>query len=333
MNKLETSPVTSLEEQAADYVSVLAEGESKVVKLPNGIDFEPDKIYRLKSYPNEWRIFYLQENRKVSSQIDAKLESCEKVGIQTPISFVYPAAQAKDLGFHVLDAANGCEVADAEALTKGLLIKDGNTRFWGWIKSLDKANSDKNYKAFTLPFTVELITSKEEFMNAYTEINKVQKPTTTSDYSAWYMSTSDNEVVKAYRDLTKWGLCPKAAGYAVVGEEIVKTQILNALKGKASVFDKEERLEWFLPIVKQLKETLSAGDKPPVLMKQTTLWKFIGTKVLKAESGATESAKIVKLFDEIRSKDLTKLIEACKLKGASKDVTIEGILNSIYKGV
>ena len=111
----------------------------------NEVQFQVDHIYRLMEYKDKIKLHIIATNRNEKKQIEAKLESCENVGMQVAGIFT-PSQIVQKAGYKLIDAFTGDKALDDDVAV-GYTIVEGNTRFRAWKMALEKKVKNPDYSA------------------------------------------------------------------------------------------------------------------------------------------------------------------------------------------
>ena len=276
------------------------------------------------------KLAIIASNRKNKQQIADKLASCEKVGMLTPAILV-SARLVVDSGLPVLDAFTGNEIPE-DQLDSTSCIQEGHNRFYAWLQALEKAKQNPSYVAFDFKYVVQDYDSPEQFREAYHHINMYNAPTRAKDFANEVFMTTDNAVVKAYKQKIDDGMTAKAAGYATVGKEIKRADIVTFfLTGKSSVLDDASLLP-HTDLVYSAVRTAFACEKGKLkpILKGTEIWGFVAENFSSAKTEEERYIMAVKLeclFNTLPSSYATRILTA----KASGDQTRQQVVKAILK--
>jgi len=289
-----------------------------------------DKIYHMAEF-DSIKLQVIASNRHEKKQVDKKLESCEDVGMQVP-GILTPSQTVREAGYTLLDATTG-EKATDEEIAEGLTIVEGNTRFHAWIKALDKASKDSSYTVFDYIFIVKEYTSAEEFQNAYRKMNMDNVPTKTKDFTRDMLATSNNKVLMSYNDKIKDGLVAKAAGFATANQEIMKDDLEKCFDGKTpKVLSDDSVLDYTTPVYEATLRAFASEKRIKPVLKGTAVWKFNASMMNKAKEEDREVIKqnLIDMYDNLTSRDYSRIIAAKSQGNKTKEQVIHAILKDAY---
>lgn len=282
-----------------------------------------DRIYHLKKGLEGLKICVLKSNRNNPVKNKKMLEGLLQTEMQQPGIFA-DAKLAMDAGYTLIDVEDGHAVTPAE-VDDYLAIVDGNTRFHAWELGIEKK------KFFDYIFQFKEYESAEEFRKAYQQMNVYNTPTSAADFARDVLATSASPVLTSYRARQADGLTPKAAGFSVIGREIVKKDLTDVQKGiTPSLFnDEPNRLRY---------EKLYAGISPLVkgnlsMFKGTEIWSWNASKLNSANDKDKMVNQIIKMFMEMPAPTFVSLLTAKKEANKTKETVVKDILDAALSKV
>lgn len=282
-----------------------------------------DQIYHLKKGLEGLKICVLKSNRNNPVKNKKMLEGLLQTEMQQPGIFA-DAKLAMDAGYTLIDVEDGHAVTPAE-VDDYLAIVDGNTRFHAWELGIEKK------KFFDYIFQFKEYADAEAFRKAYQQMNVYNTPTSTADFARDVLATSASPVLTSYRDRQADGLTPKAAGYSVIGREIVKKDITEVQKGNMpSLFNDEPN--------RQRYERLYTGISPLVkgnlsMFKGTEIWSWNASKLNSANDKDKMVDQIIKMFMEMPAPTFVSLLTAKKEANKTKETVVKDILDAALSKV
>ena len=279
------------------------------------------------------KLAIIGSNRKDKKQIANKLESCEKVGMLTAAVWV-PARLIKDSGLPILDAFTGKEIPEDEVDDYNGIM-EGHTRFYAWLQALEKAKLNPSYVPFDYKYVVQDFDSPEQFRDAYHHMNMYNAPTRAKDFANEVFMTTDNPVVKAYKQKIDDGMTAKAAGYATVGKEIKRADIVTFfLTGKSSVLDDASMLPHTDLVYKAARTAFACekGKLKPIL-KGTEIWGFVAENFSSAKTEDERTIMAIKLeclFNTLPSSYATRILTAKATNDQTRPQVVKAILKEYF---
>ena len=298
----------------------------------NNINFEVDHIYRLMEYKDIIKLQIIATNRHEKKQIEAKLASCEGVGMQIPGVFT-PSPIVQKTGYTLLDAFTG-RIATDEDIAVGLTIVEGNTRFHAWLMALEKKEKNPEYKVFDYIFTVREYPSGEDFQNTYRRINIDNVPTKTKDFTQDLLATSKNKILASYNSKMKFGLVAKAAGIATVNQEILKDDLVKCFQGKTpKILTDEDILVFTNPVYDANLKAFSSEKNIKPILKGTAVWKFNAAMLSKAKDDERELTMmlLVQMYENMSARTYSSIIDAKSEGNRTKEQVVFDILTEVFE--
>lgn len=286
-------------------------------------ELKVDKIYHLKNGLEGLKICVLQSNRNNPGKNKKMLKGLLQTEMQQP-AILANAKHAMDAGYTLTDVTDGHEVKPEE-VNEYLVITDGNTRFHAWQLAIkDKKNLD-------FIFQYKEYANAEAFRKAYQQMNVYNTPTSAADFARDVLATSASPVLTSYRARQADGLTPKAAGFSVIGREIVKKDLTDVQKGVTpSLFnDEPNRLRY---------ERLYIGISPLVkgnlsMFKGTEIWSWNASKLNSANDKDEMVDQIIKMFMEMPAPTFVSLLTAKKEANKTKETVVKDILDAALSKV
>ena len=286
-------------------------------------ELQVDQIYHLKKGLEDLKICVLKSNRNNPVKNKRMLQGLLQTEMQQPGIFA-DARLAMDAGYTLLDVKDGHAVTPEE-VDDYLAIIDGNTRFHAWKLGIEQE------KFFDYIFQFKEYESADEFRKAYQQMNVYNTPTSAADFARDVLATSASPVLSSYRARQADGLTPKAAGFSVIGREIVKKDITEVQKGKTpSLFnDEPNRLRY---------EKLYTGISPLVkgnlsMFKGTEIWSWNASKINSANDKDKMVDQIIKMFMEMPAPTFVSLLTAKKEENKTKETVVKDILDTALSKV
>ncbi len=269
----------------------------------------------------------IKSNRKELKQIEAKKQSCQKVGMTTN-ALVVPASIAKKAGYILVNPITRQEATDEEIPSK-LTIMEGNTRAHACY------SASKEKKPFDYIFTLSCYSSPEQFRNAYRQTNLCNERTKVKDYTNDVLTTeTENPILKSYRDKCHKGLAPKAAAFATLGKEITKNDITSIFNGKMpSSLGESSILQFSERIYDVVFKTFSPTKITPIV-KGTVFWKWTASKLNNAKNDQERedvTTQIEKVFKEMNASVSNQIRDAKGSGGKTKEQHIHALLENEYQ--
>lgn len=269
----------------------------------------------------------IESNRKVDSQIQDKLKSCEAYGMLVPGIFV-DSSIAQEAGY-TIKTIFGTPNGKKPRLT----IMEGHTRFYAFLLALEKARNIPNYTAFDYCFLYKKFDDPKKFRDTYRAINMSNVPTRTKDYVRDLLATGENMVLSSYQNKLNRKITAKAAGYATVNREIMKKDVNAIFKGSAPNYITDMSiLEFTTPVYNAVLKAFGCEkeDIKPIL-KGTIIWKFNSEKFNDTGNKKGESEKLIKLYESLDSSTMSNILTAKKTSKKTKEQVIMDILEKEYK--
>ena len=289
------------------------------------------KIYHLSEHKDSIKLQVIASNRKEKKQIENKLKSCEDVGMQVPAIFTN-SQTVRDAGYCLLDAFTG-ETATDEEIASGYTIVEGNTRFHAWELASKKVTENQDYVVFDYIFVVREYASADVFQKAYRKMNIDNVPTKTKEFTQDVLATSNNEVLKSYNEKIQSGLVAKAAGFATVYQEILKSDIEKFFDGKPpKVLGDNSLLDYTSRVYEAVLRAFNSEKGIKAILKGTAIWKFNADIFNKAkyEDRETVTKKLIGMYDSLSSRTYSQIIDAKKQGNKTREQVIYGILKDAY---
>lgn len=281
-------------------------------------ELKVDVIYHLKKMLEGLKVCVIESNRNNPTKNKKMMEGCISEGMQQPGIFA-EAKLAMEAGYKLKDVEDN-HVISADEVADYLVITDGNTRFHAYMLS----QKDNKGKKFEYKFHLMTYADAASFRTAYLKMNIYNNPTKVEDFARDVMATSNHPVLVSYRAKINMGLTPKAAGFATIGREIVKQDLINLLEGKEpAIFDDGENLNRYYDVYANMHDLLDADIK---VFKGSEVWKFNASKINDAEDKALMRDRLIKMYCTMPVKTFGKLQKA-KANGAlSKEAVVSNIL-------
>lgn len=260
MNKEDSRPVTSQEEQAANQVLV---NEQLVTQVPkkvptikeddfkvwvdgrsaveickatadaqwDGTPLKEDVVYHLRDVGG-LPVYGLEPNRRTYKRALKMQTACHFQGMTTP-AVIVRSELARDWGLKLVDQATGDVVGD-DKIPGSYVILEGHGRFYGYL--LDAAIASKSpddYHAFDFKFVFEEYDSPRAFGEAYLSTNEAMTRTTNKDRLKIAGARCSNPLVQRFNALIREGVIAKAAYFRVYGRELSPSEV-NAITKEQS---------------------------------------------------------------------------------------------------
>ncbi|WP_270439409.1 hypothetical protein [Bacteroides bouchesdurhonensis] len=296
-------------------------------------ELKEDVIYHMSVIGIEnMKLCVIASNRKEDRQILNKQKTCDEVGMQIPAIFT-DAGLVFDAGYVLKDIWTE-KVLNREELHEYETPAEGNGRLWAYLMSLEKAKKDPTYKPFDYIFQYRKYPNAEEFKKAYRQMNQYNEQTTGKDYARDLLATNPNKVLKSYLEKVDYGMLPKAAGYATTCKEIDKKEIEKAFTAPVDklplVFSETGKLEYTGLVYEAVRNAFGAQKQPNNLIKTCPLWEWVAAKLNDTIDIKVETSKLVRMFENLNSKDSKALEAAKKEDKKSKKEVITALLDTIY---
>lgn len=279
-------------------------------------ELKVDTIYRLIKGLDGLKVCVLKSNRNNADKNKEMKEGCQEIEMQQP-AILTDARRAFDAGYILIDVRDRHIITETE-VDDYLVAVDGNTRLHAWLLSLDENNP------FTFIFQYKIYESSDAFKKAYQKINIYNTPTSTADLARDFAATTDNAVIAGYRKKQQDGLCPKAAGFATIGREIVKADLVKLQKGETPTdFEDEDAYARFAMIYDAMRPSIVAT---PAIFKGTEVWKFNAAKLKDATNKDKMTERLSKLYSTLPYAYGKKLEKARKDGVKTKEAVVAEIL-------
>lgn len=286
-------------------------------------DLQVDVIYRLKNGYEGLKICVLKSNRNNPIKNKKMMEGCIEVGMQSPGIFA-DADLALKAGYELIDVEDGHSVA-ADEVNEYLVIVDGNTRFHALVLAI------MVQKPFEYLFQYKKYRDSTDFRAAYLKMNVCNTPTTTADFARDLEATSNHPVISSYRMKISDGLVAKAAGWATIGREIVKKDMVELQKGNTpALFNDKENLSLFSQVYEALTPFRQAS---PNTFRGTEIWSWNANKINGADDKRGMVDMIIKMFNTMSFADGKALENAKRSDNDPKEVVVKRILDQMFDKV
>jgi hypothetical protein len=272
----------------------------------------------------------ITSNRKDKKQIENKLKSCEITGMQVP-AIITDSSIVMEAGYSQTNFLTGDEVKTPEKASLGYTISEGNNRFRAYLISLDKAKKNPGYTPIDYIFIYRKYKDAETFRQAYRNMNMYNVPTKTKEFASDVLETTTLPVLVEYKKKITAGLSAKAAGYATIGREIVKRDMVNIFNGKTpSEISDTGILTITDPIYNAIMQAFSSEKKAKQIVKGTPIWNYNARKISASEDKKNESEKLVRLYSGLGSRECSELMDVKGESGRTKEQIIHDILEKRY---
>lgn len=289
--------------------------------------FTENKVYSLSDYHKNIVLEIIESNRKVDSQIQDKLKSCEEHGMQVPAILVD--------SWVVRAAGYKCNpvIGTSDERKPHYSLLEGHNRLQAYLLALEKAKDDPNYKVFDYCFIYKRFDDPKKFRDSYRAINMSNVPTRTKDYVRDLLATGENKVLSSYQDKLKRQITAKAAGYATVNREIMKRDINAIFKdGTPDYIADDSILNFTTPVYEAVLRAFGCEEERMIpILKGTIIWKFNSDKFRVTDDKKTVSDKLVKLYNGLSSASTANILNAKKTTKMTKEQVIVDILEKEYK--
>lgn len=298
------------------------------------LEFQVDHIYRLMEYKDKIKLHIIATNRNEKKQIEAKLESCENVGMQVAGIFT-PSQIVQEAGYPLIDAFTG-EKASDEDIAVGFTIVEGNTRFRAWKMALEKKGEKNDYNVFDYIFTVRYYPSAEDFQNTYRRINIDNVPTKTKDFTQDLLATSQNKILSSYNSKIGYGLVAKAAGIATVNQEILKDDLVKCFQGRTpKILSDEGVLVFTDPVYEATLRAFSSEKRIKPILKGTAVWKFNAAKLTSVSIDQRDFVMklLLQMYDNLSARTFSLIMDAKSDGNRTKEQVVFDILEKAYQQV
>ena len=307
--------------------------------------FEADKVYTLTDEAVD-ELYLIKINRNVEKDIKAKLDTCEKDGMQVPAIVCDPIA--------ILEAGLQLTTVGGKTVTKESVdptipaILEGATRYRAWHLAKQKVeNGEMNedgtpYQAFKYIFIYNPNINKDNVVQTYMDINKYNVPTKGKDFARIAAAVNPLPVLDYYNQYVSEGLVPKAASFAAIGEELKKDEISKAHTNPSAKLKSKHLCGVLADVYEAVKHSVGEevnGEKKmnSALAKNVPLHKYYGQKLKDAEQDERQAIakKLVKMFKSLSASDLNRLksAKADTKKGITKENAIFAILEELFTNV
>ena len=311
----------------------------------DGTKFEADKVYTLTDETVD-ELYLIKINRNVEKDIKAKLDTCEKDGMQVPAIVCDPIA--------ILEAGLQLTTVGGNTVTKESVdptipaILEGATRYRAWHLAKQKVeNGEMNedgtpYQAFKYIFIYNPNINKDNVVQTYMDINKYNVPTKGKDFARIAAAVNPLPVLDYYNQYVSEGLVPKAASFAAIGEELKKDEISKAHTNPSAKLKSKHLCGVLADVYEAVKHSLGEevnGEMKmnSALAKNVPLHKYYGQKLKDAEQDERQAIakKLVKMFKSLSASDLNRLksAKADTKKGITKENAIFAILEELFTNV
>lgn len=282
-----------------------------------------DTIYHFKNGFEGLKICVLKSNRNNPIRNKKMMEGCMSVEMQSPGIFA-DASLAMKAGYELIDVEDGHTVMEAE-VNDYLVIVDGNTRFHAW----ELAKKDGNQ--FEYLFQYKKYDDSKAFRNAYQKVNVCNTPTSTADFARDLEAISNNPVIVSYRSKTNEGLAPKASGYATIGREITKKDMVELQEGiTPALFNDKANQDIFENVYDKL---IPIRKGSPSTFKGTEIWSWIANKINGAEDKLIMSEAIIKMFLTMSIPTFLSIQKAKKDGNRSKEAVVKDYLDKALQSM
>lgn len=311
----------------------------------SGTKFEADKVYTLTDEAVD-KLYLIKINRNVEKDIKAKLDTCEKDGMQVPAIVCDPIA--------ILEAGLQLTTVGGNTVTKESVdptipaILEGATRYRAWHLAKQKVeNGEMNedgtpYQAFKYIFIYNPNINKDNVVQTYMDINKYNVPTKGKDFARIAAAVNPLPVLDYYNQYVSEGLVPKAASFAAIGEELKKDEISKAHTNPSAKLKSKHLCGVLADVYEAVKHSLGEevnGEMKmnSALAKNVPLHKYYGQKLKDAEQDERQAIakKLVKMFKSLSASDLNRLksAKADTKKSITKENAIFAILDELFTNV
>ena len=335
---------TIMEEKNLNGEDVQQQGEM-TAPVAGGTKFEADKVYTLTDEAVD-ELYLIKINRNVEKDIKAKLDTCEKDGMQVPAIVCDPIA--------ILEAGLQLTTVGGNTVTKESIdptipaILEGATRYRAWHLAKQKVeNGEMNedgtpYQAFKYIFIYNPNINKDNVVQTYMDINKYNVPTKGKDFARIAAAVNPLPVLDYYNQYVSEGLVPKAASFAAIGEELKKDEISKAHTNPSAKLKSKHLCGVLADVYEAVKHSLGEevnGEMKmnSALAKNVPLHKYYGQKLKDAEQDERQAIakKLVKMFKGLSASDLNRLksAKADTKKGITKENAIFAILEELFTNV
>lgn len=279
-------------------------------------ELKVDTIYHLKNGLNGLKVCVLKSNRNNVVKNKKMKAGCQEIGMQQP-AILADARTAFEAGYTLLDSQDGHVITESE-VDSYLVAVDGNTRLHAWSLSIEEKNP------FEFIFQYKTYENPDAFKKAYQRINIYNTPTSTADFARDFAATTDNVVITDYRKKQSDGLCPKAAGYATIGREILKGDIQKLQKGEIpSGFDDVSAISRFSTVYDAMLQCIIVN---PATYKGAEIWKFNAAKLASATDKDEMAGRLCKLYSSMPYSVGKQLEKAKKTGSKPKETVVAEIL-------
>lgn len=281
-----------------------------------------DEIYHLIKMLEGLKVCVVESNRNNPTKNKKMMECCISERMQQPGIFA-DAKLAMDAGYTLKDVEDG-HVISADEVADYLAVADGNTRLHAYLLN----QKDDNAKKFEYKFHLMTYTDAAAFRTAYQKMNIYNNPTRVEDFVRDTLATTDNPTLASYRSKIKMGLTPKAAGFATIGREIVKKDLIDFQNGKVpALFNDGENITRFSGVYASMLDLMETDIK---VFKGSEVWKFNATKVNEAADKNLTCEHLKKMYCSMSVKIFGKLQKAKADGASSKEAAVFSILEEAY---
>lgn len=278
-----------------------------------------DTIYHLKDGLEGLKVCILESNRNNPQKNKRMMGGCKESGMQSP-GILTDAIYASKAGYTLLDAEDGHEISDEE-LNDYLVIVDGNTRFHAWQLAIHEKNP------FEYIFQYKDYQDEEKFCKAYQGMNVFNTPTSGADLARDIVARAKNPILDSYRAKSADGLCAKAAGFATIGKEITKGEMVDINANKVpEIFNDQACVRRFQKVYDATSDLRKACIK---VFKGTEVWSWIASKVNENENKDDMAERISKMFQNMTVVHFQQLQNAKKEGNRNKEAVVKDLLDKI----
>ncbi len=282
-------------------------------------ELKVDVIYHLIHKLEGLKICVIESNRNNTNNNKKMLEGCLSEGMQQPGIFA-DARVAMEAGYTLRDVENN-QVVSVNEVDNYLVIVDGNTRFHAYMLS----QKDPTKGSFEYKFHLMKYENPELFRTAYQKMNIYNTPTKTEDFARDLLAVSELPALSSYREKTKDGLTPKAAGFATIGREIVKKDLIDLQNGKTpTAFSDIDSMARFNSIYDSIKPLFEDNLKS---FKGSEVWKFIAARINGVNDKSAMAERIKKMFDMMPPRLFSSFLKAKSDGIQTKETIVYKILD------
>lgn len=289
--------------------------------------FTEDKVFSLSDYIDKIVIKVIESNRKVDSQIQDKLKSCQTYGMLVP-GILVDSSIAEKAGYE-------CKVVfgTPDEGKPSFTVMEGHTRLYAVLLAMKMAETEPDCKVFDYCFLYKRFDDPKKFRDSYRAMNMSNVPTKTKDYVRDLLATGENKVLSSYQNKLKRKITAKAAGFATVNREIMKRDVNAIFKDSAPDYITDESiLEFTTPVYEAVLKFFGCetGDVKSIL-KKSIIWSFNAEKFNKSRDKKEVSEKLVKLYNSMSPAIMSDILSAKSTVKKTKDQVIKEILETEYK--